>query len=184
MNTFHDSFKALVDLHHHFVCQGIYSNYPYSIYKAKYENRIGESPWRSWCYLICIITRGLWSYNARLFNDDITAIDITCWRRREFPSYTRLHIGRMMYHSLQEPRLFSRNHGLLIIFGIHFRDYTSFCIMAQQTVRAIVVCGTCMWVWVPTLLFPSKHAFICGNIWANVDLLSQPHYPHFDIRVN
>ena len=66
--------------------------------KWNYDNRIGESPWRSWCYLICIITRGLCSYNARLFNDDVTAIGASYWRRREFPNYARLHRGRMCVH--------------------------------------------------------------------------------------
>ena len=64
--------------------------------KWNYDNRIGESPWRSWCYLICIITRGLCSYNARLFNDDVTTIGASYWRRREFPNYARLHRGRMV----------------------------------------------------------------------------------------
>ena len=64
--------------------------------KAKYDNRIGESPWRSWCHLICIITCGLCSYKAQLFNDDVTAIGVSYWRRREFPNYTRLHRGRMI----------------------------------------------------------------------------------------
>ena len=30
-----------------------------NIYKAKYDNRIRESLWRTWCYLICIIRSGL-----------------------------------------------------------------------------------------------------------------------------
>ena len=63
--------------------------------KWNYDNRIGESPWRSWCYIICIIIRGLCSYNARLFNDDVMAIVVSYWRRREFPNYARLHRGRM-----------------------------------------------------------------------------------------
>ena len=67
------------------------------------DNRIGESPWRSWCYLICIITRGLCSYNARLFNDDVTAIGVSYWRRREFPNYARLHRGRMPLRPCSRP---------------------------------------------------------------------------------
>ena len=79
-----------------YVYEVIWSIHFHSI-KWNYDNRIGESPWRSWCYLICIITRGLCSYNARLFNDDVTAIGVSCWRRREFPNYARLHRGRMQY---------------------------------------------------------------------------------------
>ena len=77
-----------------YVYEVIWSIHFHSI-KWNYDNRIGESPWRSWCYLICIITHGLCSYNARLFNDDITAIGVSYWRRREFPNYARLHRGRM-----------------------------------------------------------------------------------------
>ena len=62
------------DFYHHNVSHGIYLKYAFSIYKAKYDNRIRESPWRSWRCLICIITRGLCSYNARLFNDDVMAV--------------------------------------------------------------------------------------------------------------
>ena len=75
-----------------YVYEVIWSIHFHSI-KWNYDNRIGESPWRSWCYLICIITRGLCSYNARLFNDDVTAIGVSYWRRREFPNYARLHRG-------------------------------------------------------------------------------------------
>ena len=82
-----------------YVYEVIWSIHFHSI-KWNYDNRIGESPWRSWCYLICIITRGLCSYNARLFNDDVTAIGASCWRRREFPNYARLHRGRMSYLSM------------------------------------------------------------------------------------
>ena len=64
------------------------------------QKKHGESPWRSWRYLICIITRGLCSYNARLFIDDVTAIAVSYWRRREFPNYARLHRGRMLNHTL------------------------------------------------------------------------------------
>ena len=77
-----------------YVYEVIWSIHFHSI-KWNYDNRIGESPWRSWCYLICIITRGLCSYNARLFNDDVTAIGASYWRRREFPNYARLHRGRI-----------------------------------------------------------------------------------------
>ena len=77
-----------------YVYEVIWSIHFHSI-KWNYDNRIGESPWRSWCYLICIITRGLCSYNARLFNHDVTAIGASYWRRREFPNYARLHRGRM-----------------------------------------------------------------------------------------
>ena len=77
-----------------YVYEVIWSIHFHSI-KWNYDNRIGESPWRSWCYLICIITRGLCSYNARLFNHDVTAIGASYWRRREFPNYARLHRGRI-----------------------------------------------------------------------------------------
>ena len=80
-----------------YVYEDIWSIHFHSI-KWNYDNRIGESPWRSWCYLIYIITRGLWSYNARLFNDDVTAIGVSYWRRREFQNYARLHRGRMRWH--------------------------------------------------------------------------------------
>ena len=79
-----------------YVYEVIWSIHFHSI-KWNYDNRIGESPWRSWCYLICIITHGLCSYNARLFNDDVTAIGASYWRRREFPNYARLHRGRMVF---------------------------------------------------------------------------------------
>ena len=46
--------------------------------------------------LIYIITRGLYSYNARPLNDDVTAY----WRRREFPNYARLHRCRISFHYL------------------------------------------------------------------------------------
>ena len=82
-----------------YVYEVIWSIHFHSI-KWNYDNRIGESPWRSWCYLICIITRGLCSYNARLFNDDVTAIGVSYWRRREFTNYARLHRGRISHYEL------------------------------------------------------------------------------------
>ena len=66
-----------------------------SIYKTTYDYRIGESPWRSWRYPICIITHGLCSYNVQLFNDDVTVIGVSFWPKREFPNYARLHRDRM-----------------------------------------------------------------------------------------
>ena len=72
----------------------------FSIYKAKYKNRFGEWPLRSWRYLICIISRGLCSYNARLFNDDIMAIGVSYRRTGEFPNYARLHRGKMYNYML------------------------------------------------------------------------------------
>ena len=59
-----------------------------------------ESPWQSWRYLICIITCGLCSYNAHLFNDDVMAIGVSYWWTREFPNYARLHRGRICYVGL------------------------------------------------------------------------------------
>ena len=73
--------------------------YAFSLSKVKYDNRIGEYPWRSWKYLICIITHGLCSYNARLFNDGVTAIGVSYWWRRKFPNYARLHRGRISHCS-------------------------------------------------------------------------------------
>ena len=87
--------------------------------KWNYDNRIGESPWRSWYYLTCIITRGLCSYNARLFNDDVTAIGVSYWRRREFPIYARLHRGKMFIHyhnSVDIPFRFNENFTAIMTF--------------------------------------------------------------------
>ena len=95
VNTFHDHFKAWKDFYRHCVCPWSYLKYTFSFYKVKLWQSNRGIPWRSWCYLICIITRGLCSYNARLFNDDVTAIGVSYWRRREFPNYARLHRGRM-----------------------------------------------------------------------------------------
>ena len=78
-----------------YVYEVIWSIHFHSI-KWNYDNRIGESPWRSWCYLICIITRGLCSYNELLFNYDVTAIRVSYWWRREFRNYARLHRGRII----------------------------------------------------------------------------------------
>ena len=65
VNTFHDGLKAWMDLYRHYVYPGSYLKYAFSIYKAKYDNRIGESPCRSWLYIIFIITHGLCSNDAR-----------------------------------------------------------------------------------------------------------------------
>ena len=100
INMFHDGLKAWIDLYRHCVYPESYLRYAFSIYKAKYDNPIGESPWRSWHSLACIITRWLCFYNARLFNDDTTAIGVSYWRRREFPNYARLHLGRVLHHHL------------------------------------------------------------------------------------
>ena len=95
VNTFHDGLTAWMGLYRHCVCVYIYTypesclKYAFSVYKAKYGDRIGETPWWSWCYLIFIITRGLFYCNARLFNDNVTAIGVSYWRRREFPNYAR-----------------------------------------------------------------------------------------------
>ena len=98
VNTFHDDFKReWISIVTVYVYEVIWSKHFHSI-KWNYDNRIGVSLWRSWCYLICIITRGLCSYNARLFNDDVTAIRVSYWLRREFPNYARLHRGRMWFH--------------------------------------------------------------------------------------
>ena len=100
MNIFHDGLKVWMDLYRHVCPENYlkYAMYAFSIYKVKYDNRIGESLWQSWRYIICIIIRGLCSYNARLFYDDVTAIWVFYWRRREFPNYARLHRDRMVGH--------------------------------------------------------------------------------------
>ena len=105
VNIFHDGWKVWMDLYRHCVCPGSYLEYAFSIYKAKYDNRIGESPSRSWCYLICIINRGLCSYNARLFNEDVTAIGVSYWRRREFPKYARLHRRLICWWGAQQKQI-------------------------------------------------------------------------------
>ena len=83
-----------------YVYEVIWSIHFHSI-KWNYDNRIGESLWRSWCYLICIITRGLCSYNARLFNDNVTVIGVSYWRRREFPNYAQLHRGKNRWYTIR-----------------------------------------------------------------------------------
>ena len=97
MNTFNDGLKAWMDSYRLCVCTASHLRCAFSINKAKYDNRIVESPWRSWRYLICIITHGLCSYSARLFNDDVTAIPVSYWWRREFPNYARFNRDRMWY---------------------------------------------------------------------------------------
>ena len=99
VNTFHGGLKAWMDLYRHCVCPGSYLKYAFSIYVTKLWQLNRGIPSRSWRYLICIITRGLCSYNARLLNDDSTAIEVSYWRRRESPNYTRLHRGRMSTNS-------------------------------------------------------------------------------------
>ena len=54
------------------VCPGSYLKYAFLIYKAKLWQSNRGFPLAIVTYLICIITRGLCSYNARLFNDDVT----------------------------------------------------------------------------------------------------------------
>ena len=97
--TFHDGLKAWIDSYRHCVCPWSYLKHTFSIiYRAKYDNRIGKSRRRSWRYLICMITLGLCSYNVRLF-DDVTAIWVSYWWRREFPNYEGLHRGRICKHA-------------------------------------------------------------------------------------
>ena len=98
MDTFHGGLKPWMDLYRHCVCPGSYLKYAFLIYKAKLWQLNRGFPVAILTYLICIMTRGLCSYNARLFNDDVTAIGVSYWRRREFPNYARLHRGRM-YHT-------------------------------------------------------------------------------------
>ena len=81
VNTFDGGLKAWMDLYRHCVCPGSYLNYAFSIYVAKLRQLNRGIPSRSLRYLICIITRGLCSYNARLLNDDVTAIEVSYWRK-------------------------------------------------------------------------------------------------------
>ena len=90
VSTFHDGLKVWTDLCHHWVFPGNYLKYAFSIYKAKHDNQIRESPWWSWCYLFCINTHG-W-----LFINDVTTIGVSYWWRREFPNYAWLHRGRII----------------------------------------------------------------------------------------
>ena len=99
VNTFHGGLKAWMDLYRHNVCPGSYLNYAFSIFVAKLRQFNRGIPSRSWRYLICIITRELCSYNAWLLNDDVTAIEVSYWRRREFPNYARLLRGRIGYYA-------------------------------------------------------------------------------------
>ena len=108
-----------------YVYEVIWSIHFHSI-KWNYDNRIGESPWRSWCYLICIITRGLCSYNARLFNDDVTAIRVSYWRRREFPNYARLHRGRMTHICITRPQRINWNTVWYHYTMVHFLKCLSY----------------------------------------------------------
>ena len=86
MNTF-GGLKAWMDLYRHYVCPGSYLKFAFSFHKAKYDNRIWESPWRLWRYPICAFTRSLCFYDSRLFNDDVSAIGVTYWQRWGFPNY-------------------------------------------------------------------------------------------------
>ena len=96
VNTFHDGLKVWMDLYRHCVCPWSYLKYVISIEIWQLSR---ECPWRSWRYLIWIITRGLCSYNARLFDDYVTAIGVSYWRKMEFPNYARLHRGKI-YNTL------------------------------------------------------------------------------------
>ena len=98
VNTFHGGLKAWMDICRHCVSQGSYLKYAFSIYKAKLWQSNRRIPLRSLRYIICIITCGFCSCNARLFNDDVTAIEVSYWRRRESPNYARLNRGKMEIH--------------------------------------------------------------------------------------
>ena len=95
MNTFHDGLKAWIDLYCHPACPGSYLKYAFSINKANMTIESGNPPWQSLHYLICIIICGLRSYNVWLSNDDITAIGVSYWWRKEFSNYAQFHRGRM-----------------------------------------------------------------------------------------
>ena len=95
VNTFHDDFKAWMDFYRHCVCLWSYLKYTFSFYKVKLWQSNRGIPVAIVMLSNLHITRGLCSYNARLFNDDVTAIGASYWRRREFPNYARLHRGRI-----------------------------------------------------------------------------------------
>ena len=73
-----------MDLYRLCVYPGSYVQHGFSIFKVNSDNRNGESSLRPWRYIICIFTCGLCSNNARVFNDDVTAIGVCA----------RLHRGR------------------------------------------------------------------------------------------
>ena len=78
--------------------QDVIWNMHFSIQSEIWQSNRG-SQWRSWRYVRCIITHGLCSYNARLFNDEVTAIVVSYWRRREFPNYARPYRCRICHDS-------------------------------------------------------------------------------------
>ena len=95
-------------------------------------------------YLICIITRGLCSYNARLFNDDVTAIGVSYWRRREFPNYARLHRRRMP----TKVRLYERfdgTHHFGVVFSGAYPQFSvdSSDLLTHCPLRDVVVILKC-----------------------------------------
>ena len=89
MNTFHGGLKTWMDIKPPLcmVQEVIWSKHFQSIIES--GNPRG--------YLICIITRGFCSHNARLFNDDVTEIGVSYWQRREFPNPARLHRGNIIH---------------------------------------------------------------------------------------
>ena len=97
VNTVHGGLKAWMDLYRP-GCPGSYLKYAFSIYVAILWQLNRGIPSLSWRYVICIITRGLCSYNARLSNDGVMAIEVSYWRRREFPNYAQLHRGRIWHY--------------------------------------------------------------------------------------
>ena len=94
VNTFHDDFKAWMDIYRHCVCPWSYLKYAIATYTVKLWQSDRGIP-------VAIVTlsnlHGLCSFNAQFFNDDVTAIGASYWRRREFPNHTRLHRGRIAY---------------------------------------------------------------------------------------
>ena len=95
MNTFHDGLKSWIDLYYHRACMSrCYLKYAFSINREIWQSNQGI-PWQSLHYLICIITHGLCSYNVWISNDDITAIGVSFWWRREFSNFSQFHRGRM-----------------------------------------------------------------------------------------
>ena len=97
--------------------------------KAKYDNRIAKFPRRLWRYVICIIGHLLCCYNTRLSNDDVMAIGVSYWGRKEYPNYARLHRGRADY----------QHHDQCVVFNIHYifshfeTNYAQYC--SQQCIQ-------------------------------------------------
>ena len=71
------------------------------VYILNLESEIWQSNWGIPVATVMLYNLnnfpGLCSYNARLFNNDVTVSGVSYWRRREFSSYARLHRGRISH---------------------------------------------------------------------------------------